>query len=194
MQQLGNGLYAAEHYEDALSVQEAELAMERRVGADENSILATQTNLANSYATMGRLEEASQMERNIYSGRVKLQGDEHPDTLVAALNYSSSLAALERFKEAQSLLRKTIPVARRVLGESNEQTLQMRWIYARTLYEPDVATLGDIREAVSTLEDAGRIARRVLGSAHPNAAGIEGELEEARAALRARETQSSARP
>ena len=55
----------------------------------------------------------------------------------------------------------------------------------RTLYEPDVATLGDIREAVSTLEDVGRIARRVLGSAHPNAAGIEGELEDARAALRA---------
>ena len=87
-----------------------------------------------------------------------------------------------------------MPVARRVLGGSNELTLQMRWIYARTLYEPDVATLGDIREAVSTLEDAGRIARRVLGSAHPNAAGIEGELEDARAALGARETQSSARP
>ena len=71
---------------------------------------------------------------------------------------------------------------------------QARAPYARTLYEPDVATLGDIREAVSTLEDAGRIARRVLGSAHPSAAGIEGELEDARAALGARETQSSARP
>ncbi len=101
---------------------------------------------------------------------------------------------LKRFEEIKALLRKTMPVARRVLGESNELTLQMRWIYARTLYEPDVATLGDIREAVSTLEDAGRIARRVLGSAHPKAAGIEGELEDARAALRARETQSSARP
>jgi len=50
------------------------------------------------------------------------------------------------------------------------------------------ATLDDLREAVSTLEDAARIARRVLGSAHPDTASIETALQDARAALRARET------
>ena len=34
---LGNGLSAAEHHEDALSVQEAELAMMRRLGASEGT-------------------------------------------------------------------------------------------------------------------------------------------------------------
>ena len=37
MQQLGNGLCVAGHYEDALSVKEAELAMLRRLGADEEA-------------------------------------------------------------------------------------------------------------------------------------------------------------
>ena len=85
-------------------------------------------------------------------------------------------------------MRKTIPIARRILGEGNELTLTMRWIYAEALYKDPGATLDDLREAVTTLEDAKRIARRVLGSAHPTTAGIEKSLREARAALRARET------
>ena len=78
-------------------------------------------------------------------------------------------------------------VAQRVLSESNEITLKMRWIYAEALYEDPAGTLDDLREAVTTLEDAGRIARRVLGGAHPVAMGIQDTLQDARAALRARE-------
>ena len=81
-----------------------------------------------------------------------------------------------------------MPVARRVLGESNELALQMRWNYARVLYRDPAATLDDLRKAVTMLEDAGRIARRVLGGAHPTTRGIENDLRYARAALRARET------
>ena len=56
------------------------------------------------------------------------------------------------------------------------------------------ATLDDLREAVTTLEDTSRIARRVFGSAHPLTTEMEGELREARAALRARETPPSSSP
>ena len=79
-------------------------------------------------------------------------------------------------------------MARRVLGESRELTLKMRWVYAEALYKDDGATLDDLREAVNTLEDAGRIARRVFGGAHPRTVGIEAALRNARAALAARET------
>ena len=39
MTTLGSGLTAAEHHEEALSVKEADLAMERRLGVSEESIL-----------------------------------------------------------------------------------------------------------------------------------------------------------
>jgi len=81
-----------------------------------------------------------------------------------------------------------MPVARRVLGDSHEITLKMRWIYAKALYRNDSATLDDLREAVATLVETERIARRVLGGAHPDVVGIEESLRRARAALRARET------
>ena len=105
-----------------------------------------------------------------------------------------SLNGLQRFKEAKALLRKVIPVARRVLGESNELTLKMRWCYAVALYKDPAATLDDLREAVTTLEDAERISRRVFGGAHPFVANIEPCLRGARAALRARETPPSPSP
>ena len=58
------------------------------------------------------------------------------------------------------------------------------------LWDPG-ATLDVIREAVATLEEIGPTARRFLGGAHPETAMIEQSLRAARAALRARETQSS---
>ena len=67
----------------------------------------------------------------------------------------------------------------------------MKWHYAGALYLDAGATLEDLREAVTTLEDTARIASRVLGGAHPLTAGIGKFLQDARAALRARETPSS---
>ena len=101
------------------------------------------------------------------------------------------LIRLERYGEASKFLRKLTPVARRVLGEGNETTLRMRWTYAVALYKDDGATLDDLLEAVITFEDTARIARRVLGGAHPLTEGMEGDLKNARAALRARETPST---
>ena len=85
-------------------------------------------------------------------------------------------------------MRKTVPVARRVLGENDEITVKMRWLYARALFEDSAATLDGLREAVTTLEETERKARRVMGGAHPLTEGIEIHLRDARAALRARET------
>ena len=144
-----------------------------------------QVNLANTYGELGHIEKALSIERDVYSGRLKLLGEEHPQTLLAANNYADSLNSLHRFEEAKSLLRKEIPVARRVLGEGNRLALKMRWIYAEALYKDGSATLDELREAVTMLEDSARIARRVLGGAHPITTGIEGEVEDARAALRA---------
>ena len=107
---------------------------------------------------------------------------------LAANNYAASLGCLRRGEEAKSLLRKTIPVARRVLGENNEITLRLKLTYAMTLYRDPAATLDDLREAVTTLEETARTARRVLGGAHPLTTAIERALQNARAALRARET------
>ena len=187
MSLLGNGLSDASHDEEAVSVKEAELSMELRLGAPVEHILASQTNLANTYHYLGRHEQALRVRQEVYSGRMKLSGEEHEDTIIAALNYSTSLVNLQRFEEAKTLLQKTLPVARSVLGEGNETTLRLRWNYGRTVNEDLTATLEDLREAVTTLEETKWTAQRVLGGQHPLTMGIEINLQEVRAALRARE-------
>ena len=86
----------------------------------------------------------------------------------------------KRYEEAKSLLHKTVPVARRVLGDSNDLTLRMRCLYARTLCLADGATRDDLREALTTFEDTARIARRVMGGTHPLTVDIEDDLQKLR--------------
>ena len=188
---LGRSLFEAEHFADALSVQEAELSMLRRLGTSTHNILIVQGNLASTYQLLGRLEEALRLKRDVYSGRMKLQGEDCYETLLTANNYSTSLLALERYQEAKTLSRRTVPVARRIHGESHDLTLSLRWNYAAALYRDPSATLDDLRVAVTTLEDVGRIAQQVLGGSHPYTVHIEGGLRASRAVLRARETPSA---
>jgi hypothetical protein len=108
-------------------------------------VLVAQGNLALTYAELGRFEEAMGLRRDVYSGRLKLNGKEHKSSLIAANNYAMSLRDLKRYKEAKSLLRQTWPVARHILGESHELTLKVRKNYATTLHNDPGATLDDFR-------------------------------------------------
>ena len=111
--------------------------------------------------------------------------------LGAEVRARRDLVKLQRHAEAMSVLRKMMPVARRVLGDSHEHTLQMRANYAKVIIET-AATLDDFREAVIMLEENERIARRVLGGAHPTTVKIERALPTMRATLAAREDDVSA--
>ena len=104
MNVLGGGLFVTNHHEDALSVYEAELSMNRRLGASEANILRVQGNLAVTYASLERLTEALHTRRDVYSGQLKLNGEENSQTILAAYNYATSLANLQRFEEALSLI------------------------------------------------------------------------------------------
>jgi hypothetical protein len=188
MNLLGNGLTYADLHEDALTVKEAELSTLRRLGADEDELLVVQGNLANTYQLLHRYDEALPMRREVYSGFVQLYGEEHGESLREAFNYVTLLNVLNSFEEAKSLMRKTIPKARRIFGENGIDTLKMRVVYAQLLYKDDGGTLDDLREAVTMLEGTERTARRVLGGTHPLVVDTERSLRDARATLRARET------
>jgi len=116
---------------------------------------------------------------------LKLGGEESIETITAASNYAATLIKLNRFEEARSLLRKSIPVARRVLGESDRLTLEMRWCYATALYQDEGASLDDRREAVATLESVAHSWKRIFGPAHPETPKVQGALKYAREALAA---------
>ena len=137
-----------------------------------------------------RLGKALRLQRDVYEGFLKLNGEEHPATLGAANNLAVTLNELQppSYKEVKALLRRPMLVARRVLGDEHGVTLQMRTIYATALYGDHDATLEDLREAVTTLEETTRTGRRVMGRSHPLVLRFEQDLRNARGALHSRET------
>ena len=58
-----------------------------------------QSCLANTYAKLGR-PEALLMKRDVYTGRLKLDGEEHIETFRTAYNYVVTLLDLQRFGKA----------------------------------------------------------------------------------------------
>ena len=105
----------------------------------------------------------------------------HNSTLATANNCAIMLETLNRYEEASSLMRKTVPVARRVLGEGHTVTLRSRWVFALALYRNDGATLDDLREAVETLESLTPLWTRVFGASHPETPKMQRALKEAEA-------------
>ena len=188
---LGNSLSSAQRHEDALAVREAELAMERRVGASERDILSVQANLSNTYASLGRFEEALRMRQEVYLGHLECFGEEDRGTIVSATNYASCLIDVKDFEEAKRLLRKTMAASRRVLGMSHEFTFNATTIYVEVIYKDTRTTLHDLREGVTMFEETEQTARRVLGGAHPDVRVMEVCLRRARETLRDREEASS---
>ena len=123
------------------------------------------------------------LQQDVYSGTLRLEGEESRNTLLEANNYALNLHHMRRFEEVRSLLRKTMPVARRVLGELHRLALKMRWLYARALYMDKGVSLDDRREAVATLESVANSWKRVFGQAHPETPMVQGALKHARGAL-----------
>ena len=132
--------------------------------------------LANTYHELGRLEEALSLQRDVYSGRVKLMGVEHRSTLIAANNYAMTLLQLKRFKEAERVLRKVAPAAQRVLGNEHELTLSIREDLCRATLDGD-SSAEEKREALQMLEDTVAVMRRVLGPTHPDTLHAQSELK-----------------
>ena len=136
----------------------------RRIGAPERRLLSVRINLSITYEQLG--QDVVLLKRELYAESLRLNGEEHKVTLHTAINYANSLLSLRRFEEARPLLRKMVPVARRVLGEGDTLTLDMSINYAAALNNDPDATLDDVREAVTTLEEIEPTARRVLGGVH----------------------------
>ena len=170
MTHLGNGLSNAEHHEDALSVQEAELAMMRRIGAPEESILVAQGNLAITYGALGR-PEALGMKQDVYTGYLKLMGEEHETTLMAASNYANLLLDLRRFEEVRSLLRKMIPVTRRARDNLRHAQDEVELRAGATWTKVPLLM---ITARPWELESVAHSWKRIFGPAHPETPGVQG--------------------
>jgi hypothetical protein len=94
--------------------------------------------------------------------RRSMQGDDHPDTLLAATNLAATLRELGQYEPARQLAEDTLTRSRRVLGDDHPSTLLAATVLATILGE-----LGQYEPARQLAEDTLTRSRRVLGDDHP---------------------------
>ena len=74
-----------------------------------------------------------------------------------------------------------MPMSRRAFGPDHERTLNLRKLYAESLYLTDAASRDDVAKATTILEDVARTARRRASCEYTEE--IHATLEEAREKL-----------
>ena len=108
------------------------------------------------------------MRREVYSGTLRIQGEDSLEALVETLNLALILQDTGNRPEAKELLRARIPVAERSLGRENYVYFRLRWTYAKSLADADDATFDDLVRAEAILDDTYTRFRRVMGDRHPD--------------------------
>ncbi|MFO0843789.1 MAG: serine/threonine-protein kinase [Gemmataceae bacterium] len=102
---MGRADLAAPHFERTLALQR------ERLGPGHPDTLASMSNLANSYAALGRHPEALKLHEQTLALRREKLGPDHPDTLNSALGVVASLVALKKPDEALPRLDETLTLA-----------------------------------------------------------------------------------
>ena len=128
------------------------------------------------------------MERDITLERLKLDGEEHRETLTAAGNYATGPYRTRALRRSQVVAaQKTMPVARRILRKVMDSRSRCGGNYAQSLYKDDAHARRSPRGRDDARGDGTDRAAPCSVSAYPITTGIEHALQDARAALRARE-------
>ena len=167
--------------ETALRAHEvATKALRRFWPGEKDAVLVLQGSSANCYDQQGRNVEALRLYREVYAGRLRLNGS-HAKTVAAANNLVSSLSKNKLHDEAKRLGRENLQVARQVLGEFDSLRIMAGCALARAIYL-DCAYYSDILEALRLSEDAAKMARRALGPHHPTTIYAADSLEAVRRA------------
>ena len=157
-------LYKATRFDEALTVGEEALRLQRSLYGGEHTLVATSLlNLSAAHVELGDYAAGEKLLHECLAVRRKLLGEQHPYVATALNNLGHLLQKAGRLDEAEDALRQSLVIRRAVLGDSH----------------PDAAnslnSLGIIQyfsasysEAAETFEQVLPIWRTSYGETHPN--------------------------
>ncbi|CAN5674325.1 hypothetical protein BH09PLA1_BH09PLA1_11920 [soil metagenome] len=131
---LGRTSEAEPIYLDALQRQQ------KLLGSEHPRALQYMGSYAATLELLGRSREAEPYTREVYARRVETQGLEHPETFTSASQLAWILYLNNKLPECRELLQKTLPIARRRLGDEHPITLGLiNNLAIATTEQPEIA-------------------------------------------------------
>ncbi|MFD1547085.1 tetratricopeptide repeat protein [Nonomuraea guangzhouensis] len=119
----------------------------------------------------GMVERALGYSRRALSDGQRLQGPDHPDTLVLRHNLGHAYTVAGDYPEAISVLEQTVTDQERLIGARHPDTLTSRNSLAAAYL-----AAGDLSRAILLLERTASDRRRVLGRDHPHTLASQSDL------------------
>ena len=104
---------------------EAVVALAQLDDADPATLLS-RGNLAACYRSVGRVDEAIELDEAVLTDRITILGDTHPNTLTARSNLATTYWSVGRFDEAIELQEAVLTDSITILGETHPNTLTTR--------------------------------------------------------------------
>jgi tetratricopeptide (TPR) repeat protein len=144
---------------------------ERLLGSEHPETLAARANLASSYWSAGRTNDAITLEEEILADSERLLGAEHPKTLTARANLAGSYSSAGRTDDAITLEEQVLADSDRLLGAEHSRTLVARANLARSYWS--ARRTGD---AITLQEQVLHDSERLLGAEHPNTLTVRANL------------------
>ena len=133
---------------------------------------------------IGRLQEGCVIETYVLNDRIRILGEEHPDTISAMNNLANTLGDQGQLDEAAKMSKEVLEKRRRILGDEHSFTITAMNNLAHTLGDQ-----GQLDEAAKMKKEVLEKRRRILGEEHPdtisamnnlaNTLGDQGQLDEA---------------
>ena len=119
--------------------------------------------IASAYVSAGRLNDATLLFEQILTDRVRILGNDHPDTLISRDNLAGAYESNGRLNEAITLYEQTLADSTRILGNDHPDTLIVRNNLAYTYQHA-----GCLNEAIKLYEQILTDSIRILGDDHPD--------------------------
>ncbi len=155
---LGAGRLAA-----AEKLAQASVAAATFLSRDEPAAMTARGYLARTLVRRGRSGDAETLYRDLLADRLRVQGEDHLDTLATRYDLAAALGVQGRYGEAEQLYRQLLADDDRLRGPDHRETLAARSNLARV-----IGLQGRYREAEELSRQVLDVQRRVLGPDHPD--------------------------
>jgi CRP-like cAMP-binding protein/tetratricopeptide (TPR) repeat protein len=142
---------------------QASVAAATFLSRDDPAAMTARGYLARTLVRRGRSADAETIYRELLADRLRVQGEDHLDTLGTRHDLAAALGVQGRFGEAEQLYRQLLGDDYRLRGLEHRETLAARYNLARM-----IGLQGRYAEAEELGREVLDAQRRVLGPDHPD--------------------------
>ena len=157
-------LYLAGRWHDTLLIGKTALKRTQALYGEEHlNTISAMSNVAITLESVGDIQGALTMKREVVKKRKQILGEEHPDTITAISNLAITLESVGDIQGALTMKREVVKKMIQILGEEHPDTITVVNNLATSL-----GNVGDLQRALAMKREVVEKRKQILEEEHPD--------------------------